>query len=155
MGMLVFHRGEPMVLEAIQPVSITPLQQWTARGVNGHYVVKRLADAETRLTPEVQTRMLQEAELHLNKPYDIHFEWSDDKMYCSELVYKVYERSTGIKIGDLNRLDSFDLAHPAVQRKLKERYGGHVPVGETVISPQSMFESPNLVLVLDASVPAD
>src|SRR5437867_163185 len=26
-------------------------------------------------------------------PYDLTFEWSDDKIYCSELVWKVYERA--------------------------------------------------------------
>ena len=37
----------------------------------------------------------------LGRPYDLTFDWSHDRMYCSELVYKVYDRALGIKIGDL------------------------------------------------------
>ncbi|HEX6636714.1 MAG TPA: YiiX/YebB-like N1pC/P60 family cysteine hydrolase, partial [Steroidobacteraceae bacterium] len=39
---LVFHRdGQPFVLEAIATVRYTPLEQWTAPGTGGKYVVRR------------------------------------------------------------------------------------------------------------------
>jgi hypothetical protein len=48
-------------------------------------------------------------------------------MYCSELVYEIYDRALGIKIGDLQRVRDFDLTDVAVQTKMKERYGSEVP----------------------------
>ena len=59
------------------------------------------------------------------------------------LIWKVYER-----IGKLQQLRDFDLSHPTVQAKMKERYGRSLPLSETVISPVSIFNSPQLVTVL-------
>jgi hypothetical protein len=72
------------------------------------------------------------------KPYDLTFEWSDDRIYCSELVWKIYERGLGIRIGRLQKLGDFDLSDPAVKAKIKERYrkscphggDGHIPRGD-------------------------
>ena len=78
----------------------------------------------------------------------LYFGWSDDRIYCSELIWKVYERGLGRKIGQLQQLRDFDLSNPAVQAKLHERYGNRLPLAETVISPVSIFNSPELVTVL-------
>lgn len=83
------------------------------------------------------------------KPYDIYFEWSNDKMYCSELVWKIYKEATGIEIGKLENLSDFDLSHNVVKNKLKERYGDNLPMDEKVISPASMFYSNNLITIVN------
>ena len=75
------------------------------------------------------------------KDYDLYFEWSDDKIYCSELVWKIYKRAVGIEIGKLKTLNEFDLSNPLVKNKLRERYGNNIPLNELVISPGDMFES--------------
>src|ERR1043166_8812275 len=49
MGLVLYRSGQPYVLEASSTVRYTPLPAWIARGVGGHYVVKRLADADHRL----------------------------------------------------------------------------------------------------------
>jgi hypothetical protein len=66
---------------------------------------------------------------------------------CSVLVYKVYDRGLGIKIGDLQRVRDFDLTDVAVQAKMKERYGSEVPLSAPVISPVAMEQSSLLVTV--------
>jgi len=76
------------VLEAVQPVKYTPLEKWIQRGKDAHYVVKRLKDPSV-LTPEVLGRMKTAGKAMLAKPYDLAFSWSDDKIYCSELVWKI------------------------------------------------------------------
>jgi hypothetical protein len=75
------------------------------------------------------------------KNYDLAFEWSDDKIYCSELIWKVYQRGTGIEIGEVEKLSDFDLSNPAVRAKMIERYGDKIPMNETVISPAAIFNS--------------
>lgn len=70
-------------------------------------------------------------------------------MYCSELVWKLYDRALGLRIGELQRLKDFNLDDPAVRAKLRERYGDRIPLEETVISPVAMFRSPLLVTVVE------
>jgi hypothetical protein len=53
------------------------------------------------------------------------------------------------RIGTLQHVRDFNLSEPAVKAKMKERYGNHVPLDETVISPSAMFDSPLLVTVAE------
>lgn len=146
---IVFHRaGRPFVIEAVDPVRATPLAVWIARGEGSRVVVKRLRDASTALTPEALRSLRREAERFLGRRYDLAFAWSDDRIYCSELVWKAYDRALGRRIGRLQRLRDFDLEEPTVKRKLRERYGTSVPLDEPVISPGEMFVSEELVTVV-------
>ncbi len=148
MGIVFFRKGKPYVLEAVRTVAYTPLEDWIARGEGGSCVVKRLADRQSRLTPEGLGRLRREADSLLGKPYDASFEWSDERIYCSELVWKIYDRALGVQIGSPQKLSQFDLADPAVRNKMKERYGDRVPMEEPVISPGEMFGSEALVTVM-------
>lgn len=148
-GIIYSLKGRYFVFEAIQPVSLTPLEKWIARGKDGHYVVKRLKNAQKVLSPEVLDKMTKIAQGFMGKSYDLYFEWSDDRIYCSELIWKVYQRAAGIEIGQLERLSDFDLSHPAVKSKLKERYGKRIPMDERVISPKAIYESPLLTTVVE------
>ncbi len=89
MGIIYIRDGHPVVFEAVEPVKATPLNEWVARGEGGHYVVKRLADASTLLSPEALMRMQEVGEGFAGKHYDPCFEWSDERIYCSELVWKI------------------------------------------------------------------
>jgi uncharacterized protein YycO len=42
------------------------------------------------------------------KNYNLTFEWSDDKIYCAEPIWKIYQRATGIEIGKLEKLSYCD-----------------------------------------------
>jgi hypothetical protein len=149
MGIVFVRDGKPYVYEAIQTVRYTPLDQWVARGDGGHYVAKRLQDAEHRLTPQAVARLRQAASRFQGKPYDLTFEWSDDRIYCSELVWKIYEQGLGVQVGRLQRLREFDLSNPIVQAKLQERYGKSIPSEEIVISPGAMFAFDGLMVVAE------
>lgn len=148
-GIMYQQGGEWYVFEAIQPVTVTPLAKWVKRGKDAHYVVKRLKDAEQVLTADVQEQMLREGNKMRGKNYDLHFEWSDKRIYCSELVWKLYDRSAHVQVGELQQLKDFDLSNPAVQAKMKQRYGKHLPLNEPVISPAAIYNSPRLVTVVE------
>ena len=79
--------------------------------------------------------------------YDWGFAWSDDKLYCSELVWKLYARGAGIRLGEPRELGDFDLSHPHVQAKIAERWPLGPPLEEPVVSPQDLFETPVLETV--------
>lgn len=147
-GIIYKNGSDYFVFEAVQPVKRTRLDKWIARGQGGKYVVKRLKNAAEVLTPEVIAKMKKIGDGFNGKKYDLTFEWSDDKIYCSELIWKVYQRATGIEIGKLGKLSDFDLTHEVVKKKMKERYGNEIPMEETVISPAAVFDSELLVTVM-------
>jgi hypothetical protein len=139
-GIVFKENGTYMVYEAVQPVKKTPLKEWILNGSDNYYIVRRLKKSET-LTPVVISKMKQKYKQFEGKNYDLYFGWSDDRIYCSELVWKLYKDATGLELGSLQKLKEFDLSHPVVQAKLKERYNGKIPYEEQVISPAAVFES--------------
>lgn len=145
---LIYEDGNDFyVFEAVQPVKRTPLDKWIARGQHGKFVIKRLKNADQVLTPATLTKMKKVGDHFNGKNYDLTFEWSDDKIYCSELIWKIYQRATGIEIGKLEKLSDFDLTNEVVKKKMKERYGDRIPKDEIVISPASIFDSELLTTV--------
>ena len=116
-------------------------------------VVKRLQNAGVVFTPEVGAKMRALGRGWLGRNYDLQFGWGDDKLYCSELAYKVLDRAAGVQVGKLQRAKEFNLADPAdpeVQKKIAQRFGSGKAAfnpEEPMVSPQSMFEDPKLVTV--------
>lgn len=146
-GIIYKDGNDFFVFEAVQPVKRTPLDKWIARGENGKFVIKRLKNAEQILTAATLQKMKQIGEKFTGKDYDLTFEWSDNKIYCSELIWKVYQRSTGLEVGRLQKLSDFDLTNEVVKKKIIERYGDKIPMNEIVISPSSVFDSELLTTV--------
>ncbi|SUB82070.1 Uncharacterized distant relative of cell wall-associated hydrolases [Pragia fontium] len=144
MGIILFKNNQPYVFEASNRVKFTPLEAWITRGVDGEFVAKRL---KKTLTNKEKQRIWSISQNYINRPYDLTFSWSDDRQYCSELVWKIYFNALGLKIGQQQKLREFNLTSPAVKAKLTERYGTVIPYNETVISPKSMFDSPLLTAV--------
>ena len=140
-GMILIRNGRPYVYEASLNVHFIPLGLWVMKGVQGEYVVKRLKKSREVLTPDRLKRLEQEAVSHRGKLYDYRFAWNDERMYCSELVWKIYERSIGLRIGDPRPLKEYDLGSPALRSKLTERYGGKSPLEEPMISPAALYYS--------------
>jgi uncharacterized protein YycO len=138
MGVILHRNGKPQVFEAIARVQYTPLDQWIARGERRAYVVKRLKQP---LTDRQVGKLRASAEKYAGKPYDLYFEWSDARIYCSELVWKMYRDALGIELGSLQKLREFDLGDSLVKKKMRERYGSNVPMNEPVISPVALFDS--------------
>ena len=146
-GIVLFRDGQPFVYEAIATVRYTPLDSWTARGDGGRYVVKRL---KSPLDAWQAAKLRAAAQPFEGRPYDSWFEWSNQRIYCSELVWKMYHDALGIDLGALQKLRDFDLADPAVRAKMQQRYGDRVPLDEPVISPARVFSSP---LLIDIKLP--
>jgi hypothetical protein len=149
MGIVLMLEGKPFVFEAVATVRYTPLDRWIARGSGGRYTVKRLRNASALLTASALKKLHGDAHQFEGRPYDLTFEWSDDRIYCSELVWKLYDKALNIQIGELQRIKEFNLTDPVVQAKLRERYGTHIPQEEPVISPVAMFNSSLLTTVAE------
>ena len=63
-----------MALEAIEPVGVTPLVDWGARGKDGPFVAKRFRDADEILTADAMNRMMEVGRSLLGKHYDKGFD---------------------------------------------------------------------------------
>ncbi len=143
MGIIFNYQEKLMVFEAVNPVKITPLTDWIKRGKNSAFVVKRLKNHEGFSALE-KMKLKKQGLKHLGKPYDLLFEWSDEKMYCSELVYKIYKEALGVELCPLEQIKDFDLSHPEVQSKIKERYKKPINPQEIIVSPDAIFKSEKL-----------
>ena len=86
--------------------------------------------------------MVAEAKAQLGKPYDPKFGWGDEAMYCSELVYKAYERGAGVTVGKKQRIDELDLS--LIGPALKARYGAAIPLDRLLVTPASIGADPQL-----------
>jgi len=149
MGIIFLEDHQPIVYEAIGPVKSTPLGEWIDRGLDGEYVVKRLTNAQSVLTPNAIAALKNAVLEYEGKGYDLYFEWSDDRIYCSELVWKAYKDALGIEIGELARFGDHDFSDPLVQATLRERFGEDIPSEELVISPADIFASTRLKTVIE------
>jgi uncharacterized protein YycO len=138
MGVVILRDGKPFVFEASATVRYTPLAKWTARGEGGRFSVRRLKQP---LTGAQAAKLRAAAGRYVGRPYDLYFEWSDERIYCSELAWKMYRDALGIEIGARQQLRDFDLTDPAVKAKMRERYGKHIPLKEPVISLAAMYDS--------------
>ncbi len=147
MGIVFLKNGSPHVYEAIKTVQYTPLKNWVDRGEEGRYVVKRLREAARILTPQAVKKLRQAGAKFQGKPYDSYFEWSDKRIYCSELVWKIFDQGIGIRVGRLQKVRDLDLSDPIVKNKIREPYGNKIPMDEIIISPGEMFSSDLLVTV--------
>ncbi len=149
MGVLFQQAGTWYVYEAVGSVKSTALKEWIARGSGQHYAVKRLRSPAPLSV--AQLKLLKDAGLKFRgKQYDQYFGWSDEKIYCSELVWKMYKSALDIELGKLSTLESFDLSSPAVKTKLKERYGKNVPLQEKAITPRDIYDSGKLTAIYES-----
>ena len=147
MGILVEEGEDLLILEAIQPVSLSPVEPWVARGVDQRALVTRLRQADELLTDQSREQLTHLAREFVGRSYDAHFGWGDEELYCSELVYKALLRVSGVQVGELKPMSDFDLSHPVVRRKLHERYGPDLPLDTPMLAPQAMLESEHLVVI--------
>jgi len=149
MGIILTHNGRQMVFEASDVVKFTPLNVWVKRGKDSRFVVKRLKDAESALTPFALERLAGEASRFEGKSYDTQFGWSDERVYCSELVWKILDRSLNVQVGSLQKLGDLHLEDEAVKSKLVERFGDAIPLNEPVITPEQIYRSELLATIYE------
>jgi hypothetical protein len=67
MGIIFVESDGPVVLEAVGPVKRTPLAEWVKRGDEGRFVIKRLSDAQARLTSAAIARLREAGDLEIGE----------------------------------------------------------------------------------------
>lgn len=142
-GVVFEKNGKLMVLEAVQPVGVVSLEDFRSRSKPGTFLARRL---KTPVTPEKYRLAREWAEAQIGKNYDVRFLWDDGKLYCSELVWKVYDKA-GVKLCDPRRFRDYDLEKPSVKKIIQERFGSldNIPLEEKVVAPSDIAGSGLLI----------
>ena len=148
-GIAFKRQNRWFIFEAIGTVKITRLSDFLNREKSQSAVVKRLNKRHNYLLTPAKIRNAKQIlrKNYLGLPYDPYFEWTDKRIYCSELIWKIYRDVLDIKLTKLERLEDFDLSHPFVKKIIEERYGKTVPLKEKVISVVGLMNSSKLIMV--------
>lgn len=147
---IVFKENDTWVVyEAVGPVKATPLDEWVKHGTNGHFVAKRWIEADQQLDPEATLKLRKAADRFMGLAYDWQFGWSDETIYCSELVWKMYAEALNVELCKPTPMRDHALGSEVVQRTITERYGSTPPLDELMIGPGALFDCPLLVTVLE------
>jgi len=136
-GLVLPHGGELAVLEASGPVSWTPLDVFLARGEGGRFEVRRFADTLSR---EDVAALVREGDRLVGTPYDARFEWGARRVYCSELVFLVFERALDVELVVPQRFGELALT-PAARRLAQRRMGRLPRPDERVVTPAALAAS--------------
>lgn len=120
------------VIEAIHPVSRTPIARFRRRGEGGKLTVLRAKGASA----EALSKVVAEAKSHLGTPYDARYRWDDQRLYCSELVAKAFARAAELHVGRFETVKSLRLG-PA-ERALAPKLG--IDLEQLLVTPQSLRE---------------
>ncbi len=147
-GIIFNENGNCYVYEAIQPVKKTLFKDWIKHGLDNKYLVMRLKDSSS-LDKLSLDKMKSYGKKLFNKDYDIYFEWSDENIYCSEYVWKIYKYGANIELCNLEKLKSFNLEDYRVKAILSQRYGTNIPLNEDVVAPSQLANSDKLITIFD------
>jgi hypothetical protein len=140
-GILTRKDGRWVVLEAIGPVRETPLFSWIRRGRGSFFEVYRL---KPEFQPTVPA-MVARAREFLGLPYDINYELDDEKIYCSELIWKACRHAGGGDLGVLVKLGQLNWRpYERVIRQIE----GSLPLEREMITPRALAEAGQVDLVL-------
>lgn len=136
-------KNKPFVVEAYSEVELTPFHQFMQNREGKLLLVKRLKNHLHYFTKEVERAIEAQWFNWMAKPYDGYFRWSDDRLYCSELVYKLYLKA-GFQLCSPKTLDQYALDSPEVKAELETRYNGRVPMHEFMVAPVDLVHSKHL-----------
>jgi uncharacterized protein YycO len=149
-GIVINHKGRNCVLEAIKTITCTSINSYLKRGKDHLFLRprKKLSNKAKRKISHAGSRMI-------GKKYDYKLSWGDDKLYCSELVYKVYLKSLGIKIGRPKKVKYhlLGLTLPIVKfssNKLPHQFKSlsRININDQAITPGSISRSLKLRRIL-------
>ena len=144
-GMIIMRKNKPYVIEANGTIKINSLRKFTNRGIGKRFVVLRF---KNDLNKKQKRKLTKEARKQIGKKYDSKFKWGDKKLYCSELVFKVYKKALGIELNKPEKIgDFYSSWNPIITKFAKRKYGKKLPLNEKIITPKRLYESELLTRV--------
>jgi hypothetical protein len=113
--------GGVQVVEAIGPVTSTPLDEWIDRGNGKRVTIKRFKS----INGEQKAKLLAAAHALDGLPYDIFFLNGEDAIYCSELVYLAFKQGLGLSVGKVEKVRDLSINNFASRGLIEKRWRKH------------------------------
>ncbi|WP_193210755.1 YiiX/YebB-like N1pC/P60 family cysteine hydrolase [Luteolibacter marinus] len=144
-AMVFEENGQWQVIEAIGPVKVTSLKEYTARGRGGKIWAYRFDQAGRKYVPAALATMRKD----LGKPYDPRYRFDDQAIYCSELIWRGWKSATGKGLGNTVTLGS--LGWKPYQPVIEAIEGrGNLPLDREMITPRDLAKAPQLTRIFPA-----
>lgn len=140
-GLVSMQNGRWVVFEAFRNVEETPLKDFIFRGRQQGFAAYRLKDEYRHFIPAI----VENSKQFLGRPYDVRYRMDDERIYCTELIYKAYRGAARQPLGRLSRLG--DLNWRPYEATIEHFEGGPAPLDREMITPREMAKAPQLSLV--------
>ena len=149
-GLVASVDGKWVVFEAFRGVEVTPLKRFLFRGRGRGFAVYRLKSQAADVVPG----MIQEVRKYMGRAYDHRYRMDDDRIYCSELIYKAFRDATADgQLGEMARLG--DLNWRPHQEAIRRLEKGPVPLDREIITPKELARARQLKLVYSHGIAAE
>ncbi len=137
---VVIKKNPILVAEAFQEVRVVSLQEFLSK-------TQRNQDVKVIRNPEFQyidkDQFLNDFYHHFfGLPYDSKFLWSNNKLYCSELIYKLF------KFYNISQPEPKIMSFSREKEFWEQYFEGNIPSRQLGISPASYDLSPYFKEVL-------
>jgi len=138
-GVVHNENGKWVVVEANQGVQKTPYNKWC----KFPYIIK-VKRAKGGLSEANQNKVYQKLKTFMGRRYDKSYGWSDEKLYCSELVWKAYNNA-GIELSKPRTIKTF-LAYKILPKQKRESIirRKHFIVSDPMVPPCDLVNSNKL-----------
>ena len=133
--------GQWVVYEAADTVTATPLEVFIDRGRGDGFAAYRFKKDYQDDIPTI----IEKTRVYLGRPYDFRYRMDDEHIYCSELIYKAFAKSTGQTLGELVRLG--DLEWKPYEPLILELESGPPPLDRLIITPIDLALAEQLEVV--------
>ena len=128
-----------VVIESLGNVHETSLFTWIFRGRGGSFTAYRLDSKYAVFIPRFKKDLLA----YTGYPYDFDYDMSRHQgVYCSDLVYLAFDKASGEKMGELERLG--DLDWKPHRNFIQAEENGKLPLDRLIITPASLAEAAQL-----------
>lgn len=125
-GIIVEKNNELYVLEASSQVKLTPYKQFLENARWNYYERIRVIANDVEI----------DYKKYLGKKYDIQFDFNNDKMYCSELVYLIYKDQFNIELCEPKQIKEYNIF--GLGRLIKNR---SMSLDSYVVAPSDIFNT--------------
>ena len=125
-GIIVMKGNERYVLEASNRVKLTPYKEFVEHARWGYYERIRIIPKPFKI----------DYEKYLGKKYDLQFDFNNDKMYCSELVYLIYKEQFNIELCKPKQTKEYNIL--GLGNLLKNR---NMSSDSYVVAPSDIFRT--------------
>lgn len=134
-GILIIKDGQWMVLESLNAVTVTPINDWRDRA---QFIdVYRFKEPFRKHIP----KMIDQAQRFTGQAYDIYYQMDDSRIYGAELIYKAYKITSGRNLGKTVSLSDF------VQKDRKKLFfslNRFLPLEREIITAYNLSKSTDL-----------